>query len=593
STLDLPTNLLRGPQAIAGTITNLGGTTIESFDLNWRRGSQTFTQTIEGLQLQPFEEYVFEHEQLWQAEAGEQQFIVFLTNINGGDDGSLMNNSIVREVEVLNALSQRTVLYENFTNASCTICAVADPIFSGIVLSNPLIAAISYHVNFPGLDVMYQESPEDVDARLDYHQVLGSPFSVIEGGLLRDGTQFILSANVNAFRANDALVNLAVIERVVKEENGDYSKVVMDVYVTPNKDISSSNLRLQTVVAEREVLYEEPPGSNGLTDFYYVMRKMLPTSEGTSLPDLQALQTQKFTFEYEIADYIKNKEELRSIIFVENADSKEILQTLSPEKPLGENNTANLQKLGANFGYLTAALQHNYCLTAAEGQIEIELFGETEGLTLLWSNGETGNTVSNLEAGIHELQINTANGISDNYTFEVFASEGFAVAASSIPDTDAQGNGSASIEVTGGETPFTFEWNTGETTASIEGKEAGVYTVLITDALDCQQTVEVVIDSATDIEDLTQQPFLLYPNPATNQIQLDWKQAISTQVELSIFNTLGQKVNTFSVDATVGKSQMTLDISGFESGVYLLQWSANGKIWTERFYVLKKKKNTQ
>ncbi|MFK7908451.1 MAG: hypothetical protein AB8B69_25190, partial [Chitinophagales bacterium] len=69
STLDLPTNLLRGPQAIAGTITNLGGTTIESFDLNWRRGSQTFTQTIEGLQLQPFEEYVFEHEQLWQAEA--------------------------------------------------------------------------------------------------------------------------------------------------------------------------------------------------------------------------------------------------------------------------------------------------------------------------------------------------------------------------------------------------------------------------------------------------------------------------------------------------------------------------------------------
>ncbi len=378
STLDMPTHLLRGPQVIAGKITNLGRTVIESFDLNWRRGSQTFTQAIEGVQLQPFEEYVFEHEELWQAEVGEQQFIVFLTNINGGDDGSLMNNSIVRQVEVLNSLSQRTVLYENFTNASCSICAVADPIFSGIVLSNSLIAAISYHVNFPGLDVMYQESPVDVDARLDYHQVLGSPFSVIEGGRLRDQTQFVLSANVNAFRENDALVNLAVVERVIKEENGNYNKVVVEVYVTPNKDISSSNLRLQTVIVEREVLYEFAPGSNGLTDFSYVMRKMLPTFGGTPLSDLQANETQKFTFEYEIADYIKDKEQLRSVVFVENAESKEILQTLKTEKPLGENNRTNLQKLGANFGYLTAALQHNSCASATEGQIEVELFGETE-----------------------------------------------------------------------------------------------------------------------------------------------------------------------------------------------------------------------
>ncbi len=588
SSVYLPNNLLRGPQIIAGKITNLGATPIESLDVNWRLGSQTFTQHLEGLQLNAFEEYEFTHEEEWQATTGSSNFIVFINNINGGDDNNLANNSMVKQINIHDALSERTVLFESFTNASCSICAAADPIFTNTVLGNSAIAAIAYHTNFPGFDVMYDENPTDVNIRLEYHQVLGVPYSVIEGGLLQDPTQFILSAHVNAFRTTDALINIAVIERNIQGIEGERDKVVLEVYLTPTANIESSNLRLQTTIVEREVLYEDSPGTNGLTDFYYVMRKLLPDANGTPLSNLQANQTQRFSFEYEVADYIKNRTELRSVIFVEDSQNSMIFQTLQSSSRLGESLHSNLQKWGANFGYLTAAVQHNRCANDLQGQIDIEVFGEVENLQFLWSNGETGTSISNLEAGIYGLQITAENGAVDEYSFEVFAPESFSIEVSSTPDTDAQSNGSASIEVIGGDAPFSFEWNTGETSFAIDGKDSGIYHVTIMDAFGCHETVEVVIDAVTDIEGFANKnnSFTLFPNPAKNQISLQWETTFSENVELAVFNVLGEKMHSSILASTAMGTQTILDISGLETGVYLLQCLVGEKNFTKRFYVL-------
>lgn len=588
SVVDLPDNLLRGPQVIGGKITNLGSTTIESLDVNWRLGSQTFTHHIEGLQLQAFEDYEFIHEQKWQAETGISTFIVFISNINGVEDNVLINNSKVKEVAVHNVLSERTVLYESFTNASCSICASADPNFSNTVLGNPAIAAISYHSSFPGFDPMYSENPLDVDVRLQHHQVLGVPYSVIEGGLLRDGTQFILSNHVNEFRATDALINISVIERMVEGAEGEGDKVVLEVYLTPTATIESPNLRLQTAIVEREVLYEDSPGTNGLTDFYYVMRKLLPNANGTPLSNLEANLTQHFSFEYEVADYIKNREELRSVIFVEDSQTSAVFQALRTNDTLGKNLHSNLQKLGASFGYITADVEHNRCAMESDGEIDIEVFGETDNLQFLWSNGKTGTSITDLEAGIYELQITTVNGTVNEYVFEVFAPKSFDIEASSTPDTGGEGNGSASIEVLEGQAPFLFQWSTGEPTPMITNKTSGIYSVTVTDAFGCHQTIEVVIDEVTDIEGFSDfnNSFVLYPNPAKNQISLQWKTTFSENVEVAVFSVLGEKMHTFTLDLASMQTQTILDVSHFEAGVYLLKGSIGEEVFSKRFYVL-------
>jgi hypothetical protein len=50
-----------------------------------------------------------------------------------------------------------------------------------------------------------------------------------------------------------------------------------------------------------------------------------------------------------------------------------------------------------------------------------------------------------------------------------------------LPDyTNA--NGSISLQMEGGDAPFTYQWSSGETTASVSGKQRGTYTVTVTDA---------------------------------------------------------------------------------------------------------------
>jgi hypothetical protein len=51
--------------------------------------------------------------------------------------------------------------------------------------------------------------------------------------------------------------------------------------------------------------------------------------------------------------------------------------------------------------------------------------------------------------------------------------------------TNGGNDGTASVVATGGTSPYTYLWNSGETAASISGKTSGTYTVTVTDANNC------------------------------------------------------------------------------------------------------------
>ncbi len=53
--------------------------------------------------------------------------------------------------------------------------------------------------------------------------------------------------------------------------------------------------------------------------------------------------------------------------------------------------------------------------------------------------------------------------------------------------------GTIDITVSGGLSPFTFKWNTGETTEDLANLPAGIYSVLVTDIIGCSDSIEVEI----------------------------------------------------------------------------------------------------
>ena len=72
----------------------------------------------------------------------------------------------------------------------------------------------------------------------------------------------------------------------------------------------------------------------------------------------------------------------------------------------------------------------------------------------------------------------------------------------------------------------------------------------------------------TDAPDLAPQDsgLKLFPNPAVNQIYLQWN-AAGHFVQGQLFNTNGQAVRTFNVQG----QQATVGLNGLPSGLYLVQ----------------------
>ena len=62
-----------------------------------------------------------------------------------------------------------------------------------------------------------------------------------------------------------------------------------------------------------------------------------------------------------------------------------------------------------------------------------------------------------------------------------------------------QTSGSATANVTGLNPPFTYQWNTGQTTQQINNLGAGVYSVIVTDNNNCTVNAEVIVDEPNEL----------------------------------------------------------------------------------------------
>jgi hypothetical protein len=60
-------------------------------------------------------------------------------------------------------------------------------------------------------------------------------------------------------------------------------------------------------------------------------------------------------------------------------------------------------------------------------------------------------------------------------------------------------DGAVSSSVTGGTTPYSYNWSTGDTTMDISGVAAGTYTLIVTDAASCADTASVTLTQPTAV----------------------------------------------------------------------------------------------
>jgi len=297
--LDINAYIVQTANSIAGTVFNSGALPLNSLDVSYTVSSGSpVNATINGLNIAPFSFGDFTHPIQWTpASSGVFNISLTISQPNGQTDPVLTNNSFNRNVSVATQSVQRLPLIEEFTSSTCPPCASFNFTFNPLleqfqVNSGPdaLSAIVKYQMNYPspGNDPSFNL---DASTRSSFYGVPGIPDPYLDGTNVPASSAFIQDA-VQTRRSDIAVMSIAV-DAISKGDS-----LIADVTVTPYASFPAG-FRLYIAVTEDRYDFT---GSNGETEFHYVMRKMLPSGTGITLtamtPNTPLIFTRKHKFTY-------------------------------------------------------------------------------------------------------------------------------------------------------------------------------------------------------------------------------------------------------------------------------------------------------
>ncbi len=145
------------------------------------------------------------------------------------------------------------------------------------------------------------------------------------------------------------------------------------------------------------------------------------------------------------------------------------------------------------------------CSGDDNGGIKLNPFGGTPPYQAQWSNSDTGLSLTSLAPGLYEVTLTDANGCQYDTTISLEAVSEYLVEIE-VVNASCDGTATGSVQaniITATTPPYRYEWNTGDSTASINNISPGTYTVTVRDNLNCIQTETAVVNSGNLVIDET------------------------------------------------------------------------------------------
>lgn len=135
------------------------------------------------------------------------------------------------------------------------------------------------------------------------------------------------------------------------------------------------------------------------------------------------------------------------------------------------------------------------CSSACNGTATVSVLTGSAPYSYLWDDpfGQVTTTATNLCSGIYNVTVSDALGCSITMPVTISATNAIAANPSVTNASCGMCDGQATITPTGGTAPFTYVWNTGETTNMVDSLCAGVYFVSITDSNGCSASFQVPV----------------------------------------------------------------------------------------------------
>lgn len=124
--------------------------------------------------------------------------------------------------------------------------------------------------------------------------------------------------------------------------------------------------------------------------------------------------------------------------------------------------------------------------------------------------------------------------------------------------------------------PYTYNWSTGDSSQSINfygNMGVGTYPVYLTltdTTTGCSNTdtLSISVQICAGISGANSPKMEIYPNPVNNALNINLNAFPTTELEVNIISTTGQKLKSFKL---YGNSNHVLDLSGLARGAYIIQ----------------------
>ncbi|MNU73490.1 HYR domain protein [compost metagenome] len=161
---------------------------------------------------------------------------------------------------------------------------------------------------------------------------------------------------------------------------------------------------------------------------------------------------------------------------------------------------------------------NNATCNASNGSIQIQVTGGTTSYGYGWSNGTSNQNLSNVPAGSYNVLVTDALGCQVSYSGVILSLTNLNASAT-VTNVSCYGddNGEATVMISNGNEPYTYQWSNGAIGAHQTGLSGGAYSVLITDEYGCTAVLDIVVGEPDSLSiDLTLSSYLLGFNVSTN-----------------------------------------------------------------------------
>lgn len=226
------------------------------------------------------------------------------------------------------------------------------------------------------------------------------------------------------------------------------------------------------------------------------------------------------------------------------------------------------EKLGLTFTKLNAS-----CNNGDDGWAEAHVSGGTPPYTYEWTNGETTAKIENITTNYYFVLVTDAKGCIIQGSIFVGDPKGvFSTEKIKNPTCNNGNDGSIILNVTGGNLPYSYLWNTGATTRDLQNVKAGNYEVTIT-CPDCcvykkrfilKNPDPIIVDLGNDRTLCSDQILELDASIADKNAQYSWTSTngfTSNQSKVSLTKAGTYHVKVTSSLGCIGEDEIVIKTS--------------------------------